>query len=105
LRRGADHRAKRGRFGRYPAIAAALVFAACGALLLARNSGDGEGGTLARNPFELGPLLLFALFFAFVATASADLANWQTAPKPFHSKGRDLADRTQVKLIELTADL
>ena len=57
-----------------PAIAAALVFAACGALLLARNSGDGEGGTIARNPFELGPLFLFALFFAFVATASAGLA-------------------------------
>ncbi|TIT17663.1 MAG: MgtC/SapB family protein, partial [Mesorhizobium sp.] len=29
---------------------------------------------LARNPFELGPLLLFALLFAIVATASAALA-------------------------------
>ncbi|MFA6154769.1 MgtC/SapB family protein [Mesorhizobium sp.] len=57
-----------------PAIAAALVFAGCGALLLARGSGNGEGGALARNPFELGPLLLFAVLFAIVATASAAVA-------------------------------
>ena len=57
-----------------PAIAAALAFAACGTLLLARDSGNREGGTIARNPFELGPLLLFALLFAVVATASAALA-------------------------------
>ncbi|MER9120162.1 DUF4010 domain-containing protein [Mesorhizobium sp. M0954] len=74
LRRGADRRAK--RFGRdgIPAIAAALSFAALGALLLTRDSGDHEGGAIARNPFELGPLLLFALLFAIVATASAALA-------------------------------
>ncbi|QPC92916.1 MgtC/SapB family protein [Mesorhizobium sp. INR15] len=57
-----------------PAIAAALAFAVCGALLLTRNSGNGEGRAIARNPFELGPLLLFALLFAVVATASAGLA-------------------------------
>ncbi|BCG82461.1 MgtC/SapB family protein [Mesorhizobium sp. 113-3-3] len=57
-----------------PAIAAALAFAACGALMLSRGNGDGESGAVARNPFELGPLLLFALLFAFVATASAGLA-------------------------------
>lgn len=57
-----------------PAIAAALVFAACGAFLLARVGGDQRGGALTRNPFELGPLLLFALLFAVVATASAALA-------------------------------
>ncbi|TGQ72562.1 DUF4010 domain-containing protein [Mesorhizobium sp. M00.F.Ca.ET.186.01.1.1] len=57
-----------------PAIVAALAFAVCGALLLARDSGDGEGSAIARNPFELGPLLLFALLFAVVATASAGLA-------------------------------
>ncbi|ETA71252.1 MULTISPECIES: MgtC/SapB family protein [Mesorhizobium] len=57
-----------------PAIAAALAFAVCGALLLTRDSGNGEGSALARNPFELGPLLLFALLFAIVATASAGLA-------------------------------
>jgi len=57
-----------------PAIAAALAFAACGALLLARDRGNGEGSAIARNPFELGPLLLFALLFAIVATASAALA-------------------------------
>ncbi|PTE10938.1 MgtC/SapB family protein [Mesorhizobium helmanticense] len=57
-----------------PAIAAALVFAGCGAFLLARVGGDQKGGALTRNPFELGPLLLFALLFAVVATASAALA-------------------------------
>ncbi|RWH71679.1 MgtC/SapB family protein [Mesorhizobium sp.] len=57
-----------------PAIAAALVFAACGLFLLARAGGDQKSGALARNPFELGPLLLFALLFAVVATASAALA-------------------------------
>ncbi|MCV3205482.1 MgtC/SapB family protein [Mesorhizobium sp. YC-39] len=57
-----------------PAIAAALGFAACGALLLARAGRGHKSGALARNPFELGPLLLFALLFAVVATASAALA-------------------------------
>ena len=57
-----------------PAIAAALAFAVCGALLMARDNGNGEGSAIARNPFELGPLLLFALLFAIVATASAALA-------------------------------
>ncbi|RWB97310.1 MAG: MgtC/SapB family protein [Mesorhizobium sp.] len=57
-----------------PAIAAAIVFAACGVFLLARDGRDQKSGALARNPFELGPLLLFALLFAVVATASAALA-------------------------------
>ncbi|RUU21370.1 DUF4010 domain-containing protein [Mesorhizobium sp. M7A.T.Ca.TU.009.01.3.2] len=57
-----------------PAIAAALSFAVFGALLMARDSGDREGGAIARNPFELGPLLLFAVLFAIVATSSAALA-------------------------------
>jgi uncharacterized membrane protein (DUF4010 family) len=57
-----------------PAIAAALAFAVCGALLLTRDSGNDEGSAITRNPFELGPLLLFALLFAIVATASAGLA-------------------------------
>lgn len=57
-----------------PAIAAAFAFAACGAFLLVRVGGDQKGGGLTRNPFELGPLLLFALLFAVVSTASAALA-------------------------------
>ncbi|UVC17930.1 MgtC/SapB family protein [Mesorhizobium onobrychidis] len=57
-----------------PAIGAALAFAACGAFMLAHDQGKREKGALARNPFELGPLLLFALLFAVVATASAALA-------------------------------
>lgn len=56
------------------AMAAALAFAVCGALLMTRDSGNEERSAIARNPFELGPLLLFALLFALVATASAGLA-------------------------------
>jgi uncharacterized membrane protein (DUF4010 family) len=55
-------------------LAAAVSFAACGAVLLMRSHEQGAGGAPARNPFELGPLLLFALLFAIVATASAALA-------------------------------
>jgi len=57
-----------------PAFVASLAFAMCGTLLLARYGGDHEKGTPARNPFELGPLLFFALLFAIVSTASAALA-------------------------------
>ena len=56
-----------------PALAAAAVLAACGALFLLRADAGGEVGPPARNPFDLGPLLLFALLFAVVATASAAL--------------------------------
>jgi uncharacterized membrane protein (DUF4010 family) len=56
------------------ALAAALCFAACGALLLLNSDGQASSGTPPRNPFELGPLLLFALLFAIVSTANAALA-------------------------------
>ena len=57
------------------ALAAALTFATFGAFLLNRNGKHGgKKGAPARNPFELGPLLLFALLFAIVATMSAALA-------------------------------
>lgn len=55
------------------ALSAAAIFAVCGLALLARGKGQGEAGPLSRNPFELGPLLLFAALFAVVATASAAL--------------------------------
>ncbi|MEP9390218.1 MgtC/SapB family protein [Mesorhizobium sp. KR9-304] len=57
-----------------PALAAALCFAACGALLLRRSDGQAAGETLTRNPFEIGPLLLFALLFAIVSMISAAFA-------------------------------
>lgn len=57
-----------------PALAAAFAFAACSAFLLTHSTEDPGSSAPARNPFELGPLLLFALFFAIVATASAALA-------------------------------
>lgn len=57
------------------ALVAALCFSACGGLLLLLNSdGQASSGTPSRNPFELGPLLLFALLFAIVSTANAALA-------------------------------
>ena len=57
------------------ALAAAGCFAAFGLVLLRRRTdGQAASSTSARNPFELMPLLLFALLFAVVATASAALA-------------------------------
>ena len=53
------------------ALAAAATFAAAGLLLL-RRAGAVDGEAQApQNPFDLGPLLLFAAFFAVVATVSA----------------------------------
>jgi uncharacterized membrane protein (DUF4010 family) len=56
------------------ALAAALGFAACGVLFLIRANGQAANATPARNPFELVPLLLFALLLAVVSTASSALA-------------------------------
>lgn len=55
-------------------LAAIGGFAACGALLLTRGQVDGDEAELPRNPFELGPLLVFAIFFAVVSTISAALS-------------------------------
>jgi uncharacterized membrane protein (DUF4010 family) len=52
------------------AIAAALVFGLCGWLLLAGMKDDEMPDTQSRNPFDLKPLLLFALIFAGVALFS-----------------------------------
>ncbi|RWA63166.1 MgtC/SapB family protein [Mesorhizobium sp.] len=57
-----------------PALAASVAFALCGIFLLTNHGRDPEKGTPTRNPFELGPLLLFAMLFAIVSTASAALA-------------------------------
>ncbi len=55
-----------------PAILAAIGgFALCGILFLSRHSISGEGAQLPRNPFELGPLTLFAAAFAVISTVSA----------------------------------
>jgi uncharacterized membrane protein (DUF4010 family) len=56
------------------ALAAALCFAVCGALLLMKSDERSAAGAPPRNPFELGPLLLFALLFACVSTVNAALA-------------------------------
>ncbi len=55
------------------ALAAALTFAICGGLLIWRGGSAAEGAGLARNPFDLVPLLVFAAGFAVVSTASAAL--------------------------------
>lgn len=54
------------------AVSAAAVFALAGAFFLREGGGNGMEPP-ARNPFDLGPLLLFALLFAVVATVSAAL--------------------------------
>ncbi len=56
------------------ALVAALCFASCGMLLLMNSDEQAASGTPPRNPFDLGPLLLFAVFLAIVSTASAALA-------------------------------
>lgn len=56
-----------------PAFAAAAIFAGCGFLLVSRDDGDGPGESAVRNPFDLGPLAIFALSFAVVSTVSAAL--------------------------------
>ncbi|RWF88677.1 MAG: DUF4010 domain-containing protein [Mesorhizobium sp.] len=58
------------------AFAAAAGFGASGVLLLARGTDSAPIAPAARNPFDLGPLLLFALLFAVVATANAALAGY-----------------------------
>jgi uncharacterized membrane protein (DUF4010 family) len=55
------------------ALAAAATFALCGLLLLARDAKAGDAMEVARNPFELAPLLVFATAFAAVSVASAAL--------------------------------
>lgn len=56
-----------------PALVAASVFAAGGFLLVSRDAGKDPGASAVRNPFDLGPLALFALSFAAVSTISAVL--------------------------------
>ena len=57
-----------------PALAAALAFGICGTIALAIHGRRPESPGAARNPFELVPLLIFALLFAVASTASAALA-------------------------------
>ncbi|KXF75315.1 hypothetical protein ATN84_18775 [Paramesorhizobium deserti] len=57
-----------------PVLVASACFGLGGAFMLMRGSDESISGATARNPFELGALLLFALLFAVVATASAALS-------------------------------
>jgi uncharacterized membrane protein (DUF4010 family) len=56
------------------ALAAAAGFGVTGVLLLARRNESAPITPALRSPFDLGPLLLFALLFAVVATVNAALA-------------------------------
>lgn len=56
-----------------PALVAALVFGVAGTAILRRNADAISGETRLGNPFDLGPLLLFAASFAVVAAISAAL--------------------------------
>ncbi|AZO25729.1 MULTISPECIES: MgtC/SapB family protein [unclassified Mesorhizobium] len=58
-----------------PALAAALAFGACGTIALVIHGQKPENPAPTRNPFELAPLLIFALLFASASTASAALAS------------------------------
>lgn len=57
-----------------PALAAGLVLGLCGVALLGRGFGHPVGEQPARNPFELGTLLVFAAAFALVSTVGAALS-------------------------------
>ncbi|MCA1408365.1 MgtC/SapB family protein [Ensifer sp. IC3342] len=56
-----------------PIIAAALIFAASGAALMAKTAPRADVPMSARNPFELFSLLVFAGLFALTATTGAVL--------------------------------
>jgi uncharacterized membrane protein (DUF4010 family) len=56
------------------ALAAACGFGVTGVLLLARRTESASIAPALRSPFDLRPLLLFALLFAIVATVNAALA-------------------------------
>ncbi|CAN5236017.1 MgtC/SapB family protein [soil metagenome] len=58
-----------------PMAAAAVVFVASGAVLLARERYTASESPPVQDPFEIGPLLLFAALFAIVSTASAALVS------------------------------
>ncbi|MEX0406339.1 MgtC/SapB family protein [Aquibium sp. LZ166] len=57
-----------------PILAAAAIFAGAGTLLLTREASGAALEPANRNPFDIGPLLLFAILFAIVSTASAAIA-------------------------------
>src|SRR5690606_33569769 len=57
-----------------PLLAAAVLFAATGLLLAFQGGGKG-GAAAPGNPFSLGALLVFAVIFALVATASAAIVD------------------------------
>ncbi len=54
-----------------PALVAAATLGAAGLVLLIRSAGLQQPQDILRNPFELRSLLIFALLFAAVSTASA----------------------------------
>lgn len=56
-----------------PALCAAGVLGLAGLAMLLRHPSSQQPQEMLRNPFELRPLLVFALLFALVSTASAAL--------------------------------
>ncbi len=60
-----------------PALAAAMTFAACGAGFLTMDDKQRDYAGGSRNPFDLGPLLLFAALFASVSLISAAMVSYQ----------------------------
>ncbi|MEQ1945296.1 MgtC/SapB family protein [Mesorhizobium sp. VNQ89] len=94
-----------------PAILAAVaVFAICGGLYLTRGHLAGTGDRSPRNPFELGPLLLFAAGFAVVSTISAAAASGHAAGMVATSAVSgifdvDVAVLSALRLLGISADI
>jgi uncharacterized membrane protein (DUF4010 family) len=59
-------------------LAAASGVAACGAMFLARGQPTGANAELSKNPFELRPLLAFAVFFVVILAISAAVSKSNT---------------------------
>ncbi len=59
-------------------LAAVATFALCGGIFLTRGQLSGSNDGLPQNPFQLGPLLIFAALFAIVSTISAAAASGHT---------------------------
>ena len=58
-----------------PVLVAAIIFAASGLVLVSSVEGQGDQALSARNPFDIAPLMLFAVLFGLIATTSAALVD------------------------------
>lgn len=94
-----------------PAILSAVaILTICGGLYLTHGHLAGTGEGSPRNPFELGPLLLFAAGFAVVSTISAAAASGHAAGMVATSAVSgifdvDVAVLSALRLLGISADI